>query len=171
MPDRILSQSHTINLFTFLAVAVHLAISENGNGKLHRIWSTMQLYHQLNYFSVFNRFDTERSTWDYLPSLTVTLFNYLAIEMDGNFYVAGEYKPKRNVDHPLTLKVSIWCFDLANRFWTEMTSFDGPSITSMAKLESKISSERSKLYFIFSDSSLKSYDPIDNSWKHVIHLF
>lgn len=105
------------------------------------------------------RFDTRDNIWNLLPSLPVNLFNYYAIEMGGNFYVAGEYDPGTR-----ELRVVIYCFNLANRAWNEMTTLpDAPSITSMTNMGD------GRIHFTFKDLSVHLYDPADNTWLRVTY--
>lgn len=148
----------TTDLFTCLAAAPPPEVFVNGSGMLY-----FPIWHGKNVkiFHLSFRFDTRDHVWNLLPSLPVNLFNYYAIEMGGNFYVAGEYDPGTH-----ELRVVIYCFHLANRAWNEMTTFpDAPSITSMTK------SGDGKIYFTFNDLSVHLYDPADNTWVGVMYLF
>lgn len=82
--------------------------------------------------------------------------------MDGDFYVVGQHSD--DPQEPRRLQVSIFRFNLTNQQWRRMTTFNGPTVTSMAKLDGKIK-------FTFDNFSAHSYDPADNTWKEVICLF
>lgn len=157
--DRILWRFLSINSFTFLAAAVRPEVFRNGAGNfcLEPKVSIDKFY----YSSFLGRFDTQLAgniAWESMPPLPAYLFNYFAIEMGGQFYVAGQYNT--NIDPRDSVSIVIFCFNFLRGKWMELTVFNGPSIMSMTKSERKIN-------FTFKNSSAHSYDPNDNSWVEV----
>lgn len=147
----------------YSAAAIDPAISANGNGNFHLDFVVIEraiVIEQYPY-SFIDRLNTSAldSTWESLRPLEVNLCNYVAIEMDGKFYVAGQIEPSA---------VHIYCYEYDTdipenppKTWVYKAEiFDVPPISSLAKLGGL-------LYFIFDDGTAYSYDPERNDGQRV----
>lgn len=79
------------------------------------------------------RFHTEQNTWEDMPPVPGNLFNYCAMEMDGNIYIAGEYDQSPQAEHHESM-VAIYRYSIMRREWKELpTRLANFQIASMTK--------------------------------------